>query len=217
MFTKELYEKICEAYDFYNARLFDEELPQVLFTLQRKRNARGYFSPDRFATRGDDHPADVHEIALNPDTFVDRTDKDILSTLVHEMVHLWQMEYGEKFPRRNYHNREWADRMLGIGLIPSATGEEGGPETGTKMTHYIEDGGLFDTITDEFLESGFAFPIEAKRLAPRAAADRSKNKTAYVCPGCGAKIWGKLGVKALCGDCEVPFVSANAEENTNEA
>jgi predicted SprT family Zn-dependent metalloprotease len=30
------------------------------------------------------------ELALNPDAFIDRTDEQICSTPVHEMVHAWQ-------------------------------------------------------------------------------------------------------------------------------
>jgi hypothetical protein len=40
---------------------------------------------------------------LNPDHF-GRTDELILSTLVHEMAHVWQKTHG-KMPRRDNHNR----------------------------------------------------------------------------------------------------------------
>jgi hypothetical protein len=50
------------AHDFFNAQLFDSALPNLLVTLQRKANTRGYFSPDRFSARGNDHT--VHELAL---------------------------------------------------------------------------------------------------------------------------------------------------------
>ena len=65
------------------------------------------------------------EIALNPDTFEDRTDMEILNTLAHEMCHLWQHYFG-KPSRGGYHNREWATMMEKIGLMPSSTSEPGG-------------------------------------------------------------------------------------------
>src|SRR6266700_1312602 len=83
-------------------------LPKVLFTLQRHANTRGYFSPERFNGRIDN--AAVHELALNPDSFIGRTDEEILSTLVHEMAHVWQQAHG-KAPRRSYHDRQWAGKM----------------------------------------------------------------------------------------------------------
>jgi predicted SprT family Zn-dependent metalloprotease len=56
----------------------------------------------------------VDEIALNPRTFIDRTDREIVSTLVREMVHLWQFHFG-KPGRRGYHNKQWATKMEEIG------------------------------------------------------------------------------------------------------
>src|SRR5664280_836462 len=77
------------AFDWFNKHLFaDATLPNVLITLQRKARSKGYFSADRFSGRKVD--ATVHELALNPDVFPDRSDEEILSTLVHEMCPLWQ-------------------------------------------------------------------------------------------------------------------------------
>ena len=128
------YQGFQRAYDFFNRELFDGGLPQVLVTLQRHANTRGYFSPERFSGRIDE--AVVHELALNPDNFTGRTDEMILSTLVHEMCHVWQQTYG-KAPRRGYHDRQWAAKMREVGLQPSSTGEEGGKETGQAVSHYI--------------------------------------------------------------------------------
>src|SRR5881398_518561 len=128
------YQGFQRAYDFFNRELFDGSLPQVLVTLQRHANTRGYFSPERFSGRID--TAAVHELALNPDSFTGRTDEMILSTLAHEMAHVWQQTHG-KPPRKSYHDRQWASKMREIGLQPTSTGEPGGKETGqSKPFHY---------------------------------------------------------------------------------
>ena len=121
------YQGFQKAYDVFNRELFGGSLPQVLVTLQRHANTRGYFSPERFSGRVAE--AVVHELALNPDSFIGRTDEMILSTLVHEMVHVWQQTHGRP-PRKSYHDREWAAKMREVGLQPSNTGEPGGKETG---------------------------------------------------------------------------------------
>jgi hypothetical protein len=132
--TEKQYGVLQAAYDCFNARLFNSELPDVFITLNRKRGARGYFSPNRFIGRNTGES--LHEISINPDCMAaDDTAERILSTLVHEMAHLWQEEYGEKKPRKAYHNREWADKMEEIGLMPSTTGQEGSPRTGQSCTH----------------------------------------------------------------------------------
>lgn len=80
-------------------------LPDVLVTLQRHAKAKGYFSPERFMGRVE--KTAVHELALNPDEFTGRSDEQILSTLVHEMVQVWQQAEGKPV-RRSYHDRQWA-------------------------------------------------------------------------------------------------------------
>ena len=100
---------------------------RYLVTLQRHANTRGYFAPFRFKGRIDKQT--VHELALNPDNFTGRSDELILSTLVHEMAHVWQETHGEP-SRRGYHNRQWAGKMREVGLQPTSTGEPGGMETG---------------------------------------------------------------------------------------
>jgi predicted SprT family Zn-dependent metalloprotease len=130
-----------EAYDFFNAELFGSSLPPVLVTLQRHAKARGYFSPERFSGRNE-AKATAHELAMNPDSFTGCTDEFILSTLTHEMAHVWQQTHGAP-PRRSYHDRQWAAKMKEIGLQPSATGAPGGKETGQSVTHYIIPGGAY--------------------------------------------------------------------------
>lgn len=130
--TEREYRAFQAAYDFLNTELFFGSLPHVLVTLQRHANAKGYFAPDRFAGRVQQSTA--HELAMNPDVFTGRSDKLILSTLVHEMVHVWQQTFG-KVPRRAYHDKQWAQKMKAIGLYPSTTGEPGGKETGQSVTH----------------------------------------------------------------------------------
>ncbi|MBM5564638.1 SprT-like domain-containing protein, partial [Klebsiella quasipneumoniae] len=79
------------------------------------------------------------EIAMNPAYFAVCPPEEIMQTLVHEMAHLWQHHFG-KPGRRGYHNKEWAERMEEIGLMPSSTGKPGGAKTGDKMADYIIEG-----------------------------------------------------------------------------
>jgi SprT-like family len=137
------------AYAFFNRELFGGKLPPCLITFQRTRGAYGYFSGDRFVNVAD--PAEVtDEIALNPIHFGKQTPIKVLSTLVHEMAHLWQHHNG-KSSRGRYHNMQWAKQMIDIGLVPSDTGKPGGKQTGDRVGHFIRDGGPFDRACREFL------------------------------------------------------------------
>jgi hypothetical protein len=74
------------AYDHFNAKLFDAQLPQCLITLQRTSNCMGYFSHKRFVS----DQGTTDEIAMNPEFFAGNPMQETLQTQVHEMTHLWQ-------------------------------------------------------------------------------------------------------------------------------
>ena len=132
--------RLQEAFDFLNAKLFGGKLPDAFFNYTRKPRMLGHFAPDRYSGRVGQFKKP--EIALNSDSFVSRTDEQIVGTLAHEMVHLKQEVFG-KPSKRGYHNREWAEMMKAIGLMPSNTGAIGGKETGQQMDHYILPDGAF--------------------------------------------------------------------------
>src|SRR6266852_6880883 len=68
------------AYRFMNYVLFGDALPDCLITLQRRKGSYGYFSHEKFSRR---HGVGVtDEIALNPATFLERKDREIVSTLL---------------------------------------------------------------------------------------------------------------------------------------
>lgn len=195
------YTSLDAAYDYFNTKLFGGSLPPCLITYQRHKGAYGYFSPKRFAQLGADQVTD--EIALNPAHFQDQGPMNILSTLVHEQVHLWQEHFG-KPPRRCYHNREWADKMLEVGLVPSTTGAKGGKQTGQRCSHYIEEGGPFELACQAWLDKqgSLFFGDRAGELEDAARKKKAKSKTKYSCPSCGANAWAKPKTKLLCGECE---------------
>jgi hypothetical protein len=201
LLTQVEYQGFQEAYDFFNRALFSDSLPQVLITLQRRARIGGYFSPERFDGRL--AGTAVHELALNPDRFVGRSDVEILSTLVHEMVHVWQQTHGTP-PRRGYHDREWAAAMKAIGLQPSDTGEPDGRETGQRVSHYILPDGPYAGAYAHLQTTGFCLHWQSK---PYSALGRGKNtsKTKYTCPGCGLNAWAKPAAPLVCGDCTLPL------------
>ncbi|MBE0194169.1 sprT domain-containing protein, partial [Klebsiella michiganensis] len=49
--TPETYDELQRAYDFFNEKLFSNELPPCLITLQREKRTYGYCSFKRFAGR----------------------------------------------------------------------------------------------------------------------------------------------------------------------
>jgi predicted SprT family Zn-dependent metalloprotease len=207
--TMRTYTSLTTAYDFFNKELFSGSLPGCLITMQRHKGALGFFSRERFANTLD--PKEItDEIALNPVHFATRKPVEVLSTLVHEMVHLSQHHFGER-PRKGYHDRQWAGKMLTVGLIPTETGETGGKQTGQHVTHLIEEKGRFAHAVAKLIKERPAI-LYHDRSSENDAVRKKKaaSKTKYTCPGCGLNAWAKPEVLLVCGSCQEPM---QAEES----
>ena len=103
--------------------------------------------------------------------------------------------------RTGYHNKQWAAKMIEVGLMPSDTGLEGGKQTGQRMTHYIVEGGVFDRAADALLATKFRLNWQSGALGERTRP-KGKNKVKYTCPTCGQNAWAKPEASLLCGECE---------------
>jgi hypothetical protein len=191
------------AYDYFNATLFDGRLRRCILNFDRHaRRAAGFFAPERWVRSSSDER--THEISLNPNV-LDAPLEHRMSTLVHEMVHLWQQEYG-KPSRRGYHNRKWANKMESIGLMPSSTGKPGGKRTGQQMSDYVIAGGRFDLALKAMPEECLLPLLSGSPVRAPGADPTAKNKTKHTCPACCGNIaWGKPVLPIICGICFVPY------------
>lgn len=177
------------AFDHFNAELFGEKLPDCVITISWNHSSHGHYVDNCFIVgKKDERP----EISLNPKHF-SRGDRETYSTLVHEMVHLWQFRFGK--PGKGPHNKEWADKMEEIGLHPSSTGAPGGKRTGKKVSHYIIEGGLFDKAEKKFKGK---IPLKFKEYAKKP---KKRRRVKYTCPSCDLNAYGKKDIHLVCGEC----------------
>lgn len=225
--TQQTYDELQQAYVFLNTELFGSVLPPCLITLQRKRHTAGYFVSKRFVNRSGEFS---DEIAINPAYFATTPIKETLSTIAHEMVHLWQHHFGNA-GRGRYHNKEWAEKMISIGLHPSDTGEPGGRVTGDLMSDYIIGGGRFDSVCDKLLSQDYIISWldrltntdksrletdqinELVELGVKIDLDDSPPKSnrvkySHICLNKKAvNVWGKPGLNLSCLDCGSIFMA----------
>lgn len=199
---------------------FNNELPECFLNFSRgkSRKTAGFFRPSSWKTREEKSQTIYHEISICPD-YIGKNIKDVFSTLVHEMVHLWQYEYGKPSPN-GYHNKEWGRKLVNVGLFPSDTGKQGGKMNGTSMSHYILKEGVFEKAYQNMptaLKLPFIAEIEARFLSLKdalreldnneenfvAAAKETRSKLKYSCPSCGINAWGKPRLYLECGDCKL--------------
>jgi hypothetical protein len=203
-----------QMWDYFNVTLFGGTLRPVILNFSRAANSLGFFAPSRWK-RG--KAETTHEISLNPAYLELRSARDVASTLVHEMAHLWQQEQG-KPGRRGYHNEEWARKMDELGLAPSSTGKLGGARVGYRMSHYIVEGApfaqAFESMPREYLLPWTCWEPQGNGSGtkkPRAS------KLKYTCPACAANAWGKPGLQLRCGECDEAMTSEEGHDDAGQS
>lgn len=165
-----IYGQMQRAFTYLNAALFDNKLPDVVLTLRRHPNTRGYYITEKYRSKADEFADELDEIALNPDLLLTCSDTDSLSTMAHEMCHQWECTHG-KGARRGHHSKGWGNKMKQIGLYPSSTGAPGGKETGSRVSHYILAGGRFEAAAAALLAEGFTFAWGSVAQPPKEGGD----------------------------------------------
>lgn len=202
-----------KAFDHLNKELFKGKLKAPMLTLSRNRNlTRGYFSAEQWL---DDDGNTTHEIAINANLMSDinaGSVNELFNVLAHEMLHLWQYDHGK--PSANgYHNKEWEDKAVEIGL--KVVG--GGYHVDTKI---MKDGALenalaimpedavFPWITGELFVDPktkeviiIQTPAQKRQATRKRNASKSGKRTKYTCPKCLTSVWGKADINVGCFDC----------------
>jgi len=146
------YITLDKAYQILNQKLFKHKLPKCnLLFCWGNTNTGAAFSPHHFGTNY--FKNDLDTIKMNLNLLYIKSIEEILSYLVHEMVHLWQHHFGKSKTKYELsHDYEWANKMESIGLIPSDTGQEGGRKTGNKMNNYIDKTGKFYKVAKAIIK-----------------------------------------------------------------
>jgi predicted SprT family Zn-dependent metalloprotease len=221
--TQREYTMLQRAYDMFNDQLFDGVLPDCLITLRSYPNSKGFFVADQFAGRKSDEK--ICEIALNPDSFGISSDEEILSNLLHEMAHAWNHYYG--IPTKpGYHSKAWSKKMLEVGLNPISY-DKNSKNTGYRVDHEIIDGGQFQKLAHQLLNTGVQFSWQSVKTSKKAdepepilcAEKKENSKTGFSCPECLQKAWAKSSANLLCGICNKRMLTKAEllELNTHKA
>lgn len=116
-----LHAEVSRAFAFFNARHWAGQLPTPVFAFfPQPPNGRrlGHYRP-RAWRASDGELRD--ELILYADLALERGMLEVLLTLLHEAVHVWQQHFGS--PSSNHHNAEWHLEAARVGLRTSgATG-----------------------------------------------------------------------------------------------
>ena len=124
--TQAQFDAYQHTFDYFNHKLFADTLPDCMLRFDRQgKGLEGLFNPAGWEKGTQAMP----EICLKFRNLKENTNREVTALIVRGMVHLWQAQHGSP-SRKGYYNREWAEKMEAIGLIPSDTGEAKGKQTG---------------------------------------------------------------------------------------
>lgn len=191
-----------------NARYFGGQLEEPIITIQSTPRAYGHVTVGKSWRKGQEQR---HELNIGAGT-LDRPIENVTATLLHEMVHLWNLQNGIQDCSRGgaYHNKKFRDaataRDLSIGYDP---------RIGWSVTEPTE------ALCDFIIEQGWT-DIHMNRIewasAPRGTGSGNATGTTpppkpshtrkYICPCCGNSVRATKEVHILCMDCNAPMVQA---------
>ena len=121
------------------------------------------------------------------------------STLIHEMVHLKNLQDGVQDTSRSglYHNKKFKS----VAEETSALTVEKGEKYGWHITKLSPDGEAF---VNGLGKDGFTL-VRPKVPSLKGSSSKQSSRK-YVCPCCGAIIRATKEVRVICADCDIEFV-----------
>ena len=181
----------------FNKAFFEGKLEQPVITVSpdHTRGAYGWCTSWK-AWQDGSKEGGFYEINLCAE-YLNRPFEETCGTLIHEMVHLWNLQNGVQDTSRggSYHNRKFKEAAEQHGL----TVEKGEKYGWYKTT--LAPATL--TFVQSLGKNGFS--LVRPRVNTLKGSKKSSSSRKYVCPCCGAIIRATKEVNVICGDCEVPF------------
>lgn len=199
-------EKIFRA---VNAKYFGGQLEEPIITIQSTPKAYGHVTVAKAWQRGD---TTRHELNIGAGT-LNRDIVYVVYTLVHECVHLWNIQNGIQDCSRGgaYHNKRFKEAAEARDLKISYD-----PRIGWSITEPT------DALCEFILEQGWE-DIQMNRMEnsytprgrgagdaagkPTGTSNPNSHSIKYVCPCCRNSVRATKVVNIKCADCDMMMVA----------
>lgn len=189
--------KFEKLFSKFNEQFYEGQLqtPVITVSPDTTKGAYGWCTSWKAWKEGDDSEG-YYEINMCAE-HLNRPFEEICGTLLHEMVHLWNLQIGVQDTSRGgtYHNKKFKEAAEKHGLII-----EQHPKYGWTITKLNEEAAAFIKDMDE---EGFKLYRSKTEHMKKSGGGSSSRK--YVCPMCGCIIRATKEVHVLCVDCDAEF------------
>lgn len=194
---KVVIQKLEDLFEQFNKRFYEGQLEKAIITVSpdESKSAFGWCTSWRAWKKSDDDETGYYEINICAEHLA-RPFSEICVTLLHEMVHLWNLQNEIKDTSRNgyYHNKNFKNVA---------------EEHGLSIEKHVKCGWTLSSLNNEakaFIENmneqGFAI---YRSKIPKINKQKKPSSRKYVCPCCGLIIRATKEVRVVCADCDIEF------------
>ncbi len=189
-----------KIFKLLNEVYFENALSIPVITIQSTPRAYGHVSvANKWSIMG----AGTKELNIGAGT-LDRPIEETVSTMLHEMVHIYCMEKGIKDTSRggSYHNKNFKAEAEKRDLQIDYSQKYGW--TVTSPTEKILDFCILYELQDIYISRQEEEEGKASKGKGGGDASRKPSSTRkYICPKCGASVRATRQVNIICGDCNI--------------
>ena len=190
---KPVIEELENLFSKFNTRFFDGGLEKPVITVSpdHTRGAYGWCTGWKAWKAGEDEGH--YEINLCAE-YLNRPFEETCGTLIHEMVHLQNLQDGVQDTSRSgtYHNKKFKETAEAHGLTVEK-GEKYGWHKTTLSPEALE-------FVQSLGKQGFTL-VRPRPLGLKGSSKGGSSSRKYVCPCCGAIIRATKEVRVICADC----------------
>lgn len=202
---------LTKIYNLANQDFFNGELPEVTLTVQENMGTYGHISvSDTWFTTDGKGMRELNIAAQH----LTRPIENVVSTILHEMSHLYNMEHNIKDCSGYYHNKKFKKTAEEIaGLIISQDSKYGWTitEPGERVLDFCIRHELEDIQIGKGIDWTAFFGGSGSGSTPTATPKPKKkgNSIKWICPCCGQIIRStRDNINVICGDCNEQFIKA---------
>lgn len=193
-----------------NEHYFQNQLEEPIITIQSTPRAYGHVTVGKTWIRGQENR---HELNIGAGT-LNRDIEAVIATMLHEMVHLYNMAVGVQDTSRGgaYHNKRFKaaaeQRDLSISYDPRIGWSITEP-TDALLEFILEQGWgeIHMNRNEGLMIRGGGTPSGGPETVSKTG--KGSNSRKYQCPCCGCSVRATKAVNVACLDCGVPMVQVN--------
>lgn len=207
---KKMTDELHKAFHFFNKTFYNNALPEPSILVQNRGNRKNVLGWCTVNKIWRDYSVNEkkYEITLVAE-YLHLGMLPILSTLLHEMAHLYNLVNNIQDVTRGgtYHNKKFKEIAEKSGLII-----EHHKSYGWTITHLqqftinlIKNSDIKEEAFTLYRIDPFQKQIEDEEETEETTEKPKSSRRKYICPSCEVKISANKEVNVVCGDCGVAF------------